>query len=213
MMRASSKCMYLEICSCLPPTPRLAIPPSSAPQLTLTLILGGDDMTVMMMMTIGDHVVSMILIQSCVVPPMVLILWGNPPPRLDGGWSPQHSSGSPLSNVQPPPLDPSCLQPIPCFLCTCLLPRLFQWKFIAAAGSKSRHTRWGAIWSEAGSEMESVMFHLRTAASLPAAAPETTHVLFRSRIGGLGGVGGQYHLAPRFQQKLVLSEIRLFSRT
>ena len=40
--RQVSKCMYLTICSCLPP--RLAaIPPSSAPQLTLTLILGSDD--------------------------------------------------------------------------------------------------------------------------------------------------------------------------
>ena len=40
--------------------------------------------------------------------------------------------------------------------------------------------------------MESVMFHLRAAAPSPPlslAAPETTHVLFRSRIGGGVRVG------------------------
>ena len=73
-----------------------------------------------------DHVVTIILIQNCVVsaPTMVLILGVNPP-RPAGGWSPLQSSGCPMSSPSPNPshnqhLDPSCLQPIPCCLCTCM---------------------------------------------------------------------------------------------
>ena len=141
-----------------------------------------------------DHVVTIILIQNCVVsaPTMVLILGVNPP-RPAGGWSPLQSSGCPMSSPSPNPshnqhLDPSCLQPIPCCLCTCMtnnvcFPREIHSSWTSSEVKKPTRDLVGS----SGSEMESVMFHLRTAAS-----PSPVHQkppMFYSGLGE-GGSGG-----------------------
>ena len=126
--KRSAKCMYLTICSCLPPT-RLAIPPSSAPQLTLNLILDddddddGDDGD-------DDDIETNIVVTIFLIPNIaVSVHTGVDSVRQ----SSQAGAGEVLYtqvDVQPPfhpltsTIGPCCLQAIPCFLCPCKLSRV-----------------------------------------------------------------------------------------
>ena len=119
--------MYLEICSCLPP--RLAIPPSSAPQLTLNLILADDDDADDDADDDDDDIETNIVVTIFLIPNIaVSVHTGVDSVRQ----SSQAGAGEVLYtqvDVQPPhpltsTIGPCCLQAIPCFLCPCKLSRV-----------------------------------------------------------------------------------------